>query len=62
MYRKQALSPAIFTKSGNLGDKWILGEVNVDIPGDAFQLAFIGIRGSNIQGDIAIDDVMLKTG
>jgi len=55
MYRKQALSPAIFTKSGNLGDKWILGEVNVDIPGDAFQLAFIGIRG-------AIDDVMLKTG
>ena len=55
------ITPALFTKSGNLGDKWIKAEIDVKST-KSFQLAFVGTTGRGIRGDIAIDDITLNMG
>ena len=55
------MSSPLFTKSGNLFNRWYLGEVPINLQ-STFQIAFEGVRGTNVQGDLAIDDVMLKLG
>ena len=61
VYINGKMSSPLFTKSGNLFNRWYLGEVPINLQ-STFQIAFEGIRGTNVQGDLAIDDVMLKLG
>ncbi|CAF4185562.1 unnamed protein product, partial [Rotaria sp. Silwood2] len=51
----------LWTKSGNLGNRWRFGHVTVR-SNDAYQIAFEGVVGSSFQGDIAIDDVSTTNG
>ena len=60
----KALGPAIFTASGNQGNRWISAQVKLSkaITSAPFQLVFEGVVGASWQGDIAIDDVTVQTG
>ncbi|UJR31098.1 hypothetical protein I4U23_018606, partial [Adineta vaga] len=51
----------LWTKSGNLGNRWRYGHVTVR-SNSPYQVAFEGIAGSSFQGDIAIDDIMIANG
>ncbi|XP_023029949.2 uncharacterized protein [Leptinotarsa decemlineata] len=48
---------AVFSKSGNQGDKWYRGYQHLGPIDDDFQIIFEGVRGSGYVSDIAIDDV-----
>nr|XP_054757464.1 MAM and LDL-receptor class A domain-containing protein 1-like [Lytechinus pictus] len=48
----------LFTESGNHGDIWIQGQVNVDAP-TTFWVIFEGVVGFNYTSDIALDDIFL---
>ncbi|CAG9854433.1 unnamed protein product [Phyllotreta striolata] len=48
---------AIFSKSGNQGDKWYRSYHHLGVMKDEFQIIIEGVRGSNYISDIAIDDV-----
>ena len=50
---------ALFTSSGDHGDKWLFGEVHISIQ-DTYFLVFEGIVGDGYQGDIAIDSISLS--
>jgi hypothetical protein len=50
--RKQLL----FNVTGDQGDKWLVGSVNVKSQ-YGFRVHFVGTRGSSYKGDIAIDDI-----
>ncbi|KAK3718970.1 hypothetical protein QZH41_017584, partial [Actinostola sp. cb2023] len=57
---KKGLSKSIvWSKSGQQGNKWFEGKVNLTSK-DEFQILFEGIRGSGFEGDIAIDDISIK--
>ena len=51
----------VFEKTGTLDDKWYQGQVNVKDK-SPYQLVFTGIRGTDYQGDIALDDISLNSG
>ncbi|XP_063079427.1 MAM domain-containing glycosylphosphatidylinositol anchor protein 2-like [Engraulis encrasicolus] len=51
----------IWTLTGNQGDRWRQAKVSIH-PTASFQVAFEGVRGPGIEGDIAIDDVVLEEG
>ncbi|CAM4977745.1 unnamed protein product [Rotaria socialis] len=51
----------LWTKSGNLGNRWRYGHVTVRND-DQYQIAFEGVVGSSFQGDIAVDDISLANG
>ncbi|XP_041950324.1 MAM domain-containing glycosylphosphatidylinositol anchor protein 2-like isoform X2 [Alosa sapidissima] len=51
----------VWTLTGNQGDRWRQAKVSVH-PTASFQVAFEGVRGPGIEGDIAIDDVVLEEG
>ncbi|KAM8783737.1 MAM domain-containing glycosylphosphatidylinositol anchor protein 2 isoform 2-T2 [Rhynchonycteris naso] len=51
----------LWSSSGNKGQRWNEAHVNI-YPVTSFQLIFEGIRGSGIEGDIAIDDVSIAEG
>lgn len=63
VYLKQnSVTQKIFTKSGNQGNKWILGQATLQSPSSNFTIMFEGIRGSSYNSDIAIDDVAIASG
>ncbi|XP_030575161.1 MAM domain-containing glycosylphosphatidylinositol anchor protein 2 isoform X1 [Archocentrus centrarchus] len=51
----------VWSLTGNQGDRWRQGKVNIH-PTTAFQMVIEGVRGSGIEGDIAIDDVTIEEG
>ncbi|CAF3694948.1 unnamed protein product, partial [Didymodactylos carnosus] len=51
----------LWTKSGNLGNRWRYGHVTVR-RADPFQIAFEGVVGKSFDGDIAIDDLFIQNG
>ena len=62
IYLKQSTATQrIFTKSGNQGNKWILGSATVQAQSN-YTLMFEGIVGSGYDSDIAIDDVTISSG
>ncbi|XP_026142075.1 MAM domain-containing glycosylphosphatidylinositol anchor protein 2 isoform X2 [Carassius auratus] len=52
---------SVWTLSGNQGDRWRQARVNIN-PTSSFQMVLEGIRGSGIEGDIAVDDVTIEEG
>ncbi|KAK7142254.1 hypothetical protein R3I94_011819 [Phoxinus phoxinus] len=52
---------SVWTLSGNQGDRWRQARVNIN-PTSSFQIVLEGIRGSGIEGDIAVDDVAIEEG
>ncbi|XP_072039248.1 MAM and LDL-receptor class A domain-containing protein 2-like [Amphiura filiformis] len=50
----------LWSMSGNRGDKWRAGEVQLHSQTD-FQVVLEGIRGIDFSGDIAIDDVIIDS-
>uniref|UniRef100_A0A673MWH0 MAM domain-containing glycosylphosphatidylinositol anchor protein 2-like n=1 Tax=Sinocyclocheilus rhinocerous TaxID=307959 RepID=A0A673MWH0_9TELE len=52
---------SVWTLSGNQGDRWRQARVNIN-PTSSFQMVLEGIRGSGIEGDIAVDDVAIEEG
>ncbi|XP_042565866.1 MAM domain-containing glycosylphosphatidylinositol anchor protein 2-like isoform X2 [Clupea harengus] len=51
----------VWTLNGNQGDRWRQAKVSIH-PTASFQVAIEGVRGPGIEGDIAIDDVVLEEG
>ncbi|XP_051254884.1 MAM domain-containing glycosylphosphatidylinositol anchor protein 2 [Dicentrarchus labrax] len=52
---------SVWSLTGNQGDRWRQAKVNIH-PTTAFQMMMEGVRGSGIEGDIAIDDVTIEEG
>ncbi|BFZ04222.1 hypothetical protein BsWGS_07261 [Bradybaena similaris] len=61
---QQNLSQPVWHMSGNQGQRWILGEVNVlaSTTQSPYQVVLEGIRGTNYRADIAIDDISFTEG
>ncbi|XP_038071818.1 MAM and LDL-receptor class A domain-containing protein 1-like [Patiria miniata] len=55
------LGPARWSANGNSGNKWLNAAINIDL-GSKFQMIFIGERGSDVLGDMALDDVSVDEG
>ena len=51
----------LFSKSGEIGDYWVRGEVNLII-GQPFQVVLEAVVGDGYAGDIAIDDTSFTAG
>ncbi|XP_005749559.1 MAM domain-containing glycosylphosphatidylinositol anchor protein 2-like [Pundamilia nyererei] len=51
----------VWSLTGNQGDRWRQAKVKIH-PTTAFQMVIEGVRGSGIEGDIAIDDVAIEEG
>ncbi|XP_014680990.1 PREDICTED: MAM and LDL-receptor class A domain-containing protein 1-like [Priapulus caudatus] len=60
VYTRQAglLGSVVWTLAGDQGDRWYKGMVDV-ASSTTFNVVFEGVVGSNVKGDIAIDDVFL---
>ncbi|CAH1274166.1 MALRD1 [Branchiostoma lanceolatum] len=54
------LGTPIWSLTGNQGDVWQQARVDL-VAGNNLYVVFEGVRGSGIQGDIAIDDVRVRT-
>ncbi|XP_072221770.1 MAM domain-containing glycosylphosphatidylinositol anchor protein 2 [Leuresthes tenuis] len=52
---------SVWSLNGNQGDHWQQARVNIH-PTTSFQMVMEGVRGSGVEGDIAIDDVMIEEG
>merc|ERR1719168_97363 len=53
----------VWSKNGAQGNQWIYEKVSLsNFDGQNVQLQFLGVRGSNWPGDIALDDVLLEKG
>ncbi|XP_019734586.1 MAM domain-containing glycosylphosphatidylinositol anchor protein 2 isoform X2 [Hippocampus comes] len=52
---------AVWSLSGNQGDRWRRAAINIHPTAD-FQVALEGVRGAGIEGDIALDDVTIQEG
>ncbi|XP_072046224.1 uncharacterized protein [Amphiura filiformis] len=48
-----------WTRTDNHGDQWYLAEISFRWSGQYFQIVFEGIRGPDIKGDIALDDIQI---
>jgi len=59
-----SLSRAIFSRSGNQGNRWIVGEATVpqSLTAAGYQVVFEAIRGATARADIALDDVSVVQG
>ncbi|XP_076116199.1 MAM and LDL-receptor class A domain-containing protein 1-like isoform X1 [Mytilus galloprovincialis] len=60
--QKKNLGNSIWSKTGDQGKKWLLGEIEVPANFGAFHIVFEGVVGSDYHGDIAIDDIHMKQG
>ena len=47
----------MFSQTGNQGPNWLTASVT--IPAGVSQVAFEGVRGSDWQGDLALDDLSI---
>ncbi|XP_072042533.1 uncharacterized protein [Amphiura filiformis] len=47
----------LWSTSGNHGDQWFFVSLSHYAPQMDFQVVFVGFRGSDYQGDIALDDI-----
>ncbi|XP_050391165.2 MAM and LDL-receptor class A domain-containing protein 2 [Patella vulgata] len=56
------LGDAVFTRAGDQGNVWKRSYVNVSQISSAYSIVFEGVRGSDVESDIAIDDVTLVEG
>ncbi|XP_014680989.1 PREDICTED: MAM and LDL-receptor class A domain-containing protein 1-like [Priapulus caudatus] len=63
VYLKQsaALGQPVWTMSGNQGDTWFHGMVDVKTP-ITYHVVFEGVVGASSKGDIALDDIILMSG
>ncbi|RNA26976.1 MAM and LDL-receptor class A domain-containing 2-like [Brachionus plicatilis] len=63
VYSRQnnALSRALWSRSGNFGNFWRYGHVTISSQVD-FQVVLEGIVGRSFTGDIAVDDIEIETG
>ncbi|XP_056282111.1 MAM domain-containing glycosylphosphatidylinositol anchor protein 2 [Pseudoliparis swirei] len=52
---------SVWSRTGNQRDRWRQATVNIH-PTATFQMVMEGVRGTGIEGDIAIDDVTIKEG
>jgi len=53
----------VWSKNGAQGNQWIYEKVSLSqFDGQNVQLQFIGVRGNNWPGDIALDDVLVEKG
>ncbi|XP_077978860.1 MAM and LDL-receptor class A domain-containing protein 1-like [Glandiceps talaboti] len=52
----------VWTESSDMGDVWNAAEVGIISSDSSYQVVFEGIRGSDYEGDIAIDDIYFITG
>ncbi|XP_030213126.1 MAM domain-containing glycosylphosphatidylinositol anchor protein 2 [Gadus morhua] len=52
---------SVWSLTGNQGDRWRQAKVNIH-PTATFQVVMEGLRGSGIEGDIAIDDITIEEG
>ncbi|CAB4006551.1 MAM domain-containing glycosylphosphatidylinositol anchor 2-like [Paramuricea clavata] len=50
---------SVWSLSGNQGDKWNPAQVAVNDQTASYQYVIEGVRGKDIKGDIAIDDISL---
>ena len=56
---------ALWEESGDQGDEWHMGRVNLTNAGvtaDTIQVRFVGVRGPSWSSDMAIDDVSIADG
>ncbi|KAE8600239.1 hypothetical protein XENTR_v10013144 [Xenopus tropicalis] len=58
---KGTIDTQVWSQSGDRGNKWQHAMVPISATGQ-FQVVFEGVRGSGIEGDIAIDDVTVRKG
>ncbi|XP_066297911.1 uncharacterized protein [Branchiostoma lanceolatum] len=59
--KAESTTTAIWTRSGNQGNQWFSVTVSIPTTG-SYQVIFEGVRGGNVHGDIAIDDVSILQG
>ncbi|XP_078591714.1 uncharacterized protein LOC144870889 isoform X2 [Branchiostoma floridae x Branchiostoma japonicum] len=61
--RTDSSPPAVpvFTRTGEQGNQWLSAEVEIGITG-SYHVVIEGISGSDIIGEIALDDITLETG
>ncbi|XP_047128245.1 MAM and LDL-receptor class A domain-containing protein 1 isoform X1 [Hydra vulgaris] len=52
----------LWTLSGNKGNTWFNGQVNVGIATTAYRIIIEGIVGNFVYGDIAVDDFSFRSG
>eukprot|EP00058_Branchiostoma_floridae_P006575 XP_002592063.1 hypothetical protein BRAFLDRAFT_246509 [Branchiostoma floridae] len=51
----------VFTRTGEQGNQWLSAEVEISTTGN-YYVVIEGISGSDITGQIALDDITLETG
>ncbi|XP_033751986.1 MAM and LDL-receptor class A domain-containing protein 1-like [Pecten maximus] len=56
------LSPVLWTKAGNQGNRWIEGQVDIVSSSPGNQVVFEGTAGLGYQGDISLDDIKILNG
>nr|XP_006819779.1 PREDICTED: apical endosomal glycoprotein-like [Saccoglossus kowalevskii] len=54
-----AMQTPVWTRSGNQGPTWLLGEINLPLNG-TFRIIFEAVLGNGIYGDIALDDITIE--
>ena len=52
----------LWTKSGNQGTQWYQDQVQIIDPGVDYRVVFEAVRGTNINSDVAIDDISMLKG
>lgn len=60
--RRSTLGTALWSKSGNHGNQWLVAHVTITSPTSGYQVVFEGVIGASYTGDIAIDDIRLLDG
>ena len=55
-------SETLWSASGNQGYQWTQVKVEIPDDGNDFRVKFVVTRGNGYRGDIAIDDVTVKSG
>jgi len=58
----QGTTHSAWKKAGNKGTAWHYAKVSLGSYAGNIVVQFVGVRGSSWQGDIAIDDVVVKSG
>lgn len=57
-----SMSAVLWKMSGNLGDRWLVGQVEVTSTTQPYQMVFEAVVGGGQLSDMAIDDVTYTAG